>query len=525
MKKGTLLLCLCLLLSGCAASPETLAEKQVLRYVNYSHLDAIHPRMLVQSAETTVVVNVLEGLMRVYQSEVVYGQADGYEVSADGLIYTFHLREDARYSDGQPVLAADFLRGFQKSVCENYHVDRIGLLKNAAAIYAGAADAAELGVSAPDTHTLCVELEQPTPQFLQVVALPVFTPVRADADAGGALRPEDCNGPFTLMPDKIGDVLRMEKNPLYWDANRIHLDTVEAVYMQDDNVAYQAFAAGNVDVMPQAYDVPERPVGILRQVMTGIRENLYMDLATAGPLQCKELRLALNYALDREAYANRMGADFFKPMIRCVPPSLPGMSKSYVEEYPDTPFPLRGDMRKAKAYLEQAVAALGVSGPADIRFTLTVHNDNWSVKEGETLIRQWQDALGISVSLLREESDQLWTWWARDTGGMVLSGSIAELPDQLSYLEEWSGDYARGTAGCSCDLFNSYLNQAATQMDRQTRMTCLYKAEQVVLGDAPFVPLQLRAEQLLMNKKLRDFKTSDNMAGGGYEFIYAYFDK
>lgn len=520
------LLMVCLLVSGCAedaVSEETVSGEKVLRYVNYSPAaeEGLDPLHLTSSAEQTIACYLVEGLMRVYQYELRYGMADSYEISGDRCTYTFHLRENACYSDGEPVCAEDFKRAFLRLMEKENFNTRVAVIKNAEKIFNGSLDIEELGVTVIDEKTLQIELEHPMAQFLQLLALRAFSPVRKDA--GRVLRPEDCNGPFVLGTSDADHVIRMEKNPYYWEKDYIALDAVEVVYLPDSKTAYEEFQKGKVDVMPIPQEGDEYfTKGIQRRVMTGIYENLYLDLEKEGPLQCKELRQALHYALNREEYQEALGSDSIEPNARVVPAAGLGICQRYVEEYQDPGFANAGNLKLARERLREALKALQLSEPDDVELTLAVHDDGWSKKEGEELKRQWEEKLGIRIALKRMETEELYD--KENSGRITLSGFIAEHSDIIAYLEPWGYDYGYGTPGEKSDAFIECLKEAELQSDERIRLNTLFTAEKILMEDVPVIPLQLRADKLLLNPRLTGFETSINLAGGGYEFLYADFE-
>ena len=285
LRRCFLIFMVMLLAGGCARQKETESvtkesdgQEKVMRYVNYSMFsgEGLNHLKLKGSAEQTISCYLLEGLMRVYQYELQYGMADRYEISEDQKVYTFYLRDDACYSDGTPVTADDFLGAFQKLVEPEYFNSYAAIIKNAEDIYQGKKRIEELGVTVLNEKTLQIELEHPQVQFLQLLALRSFVPIRKDATE--ILRPEDCNGPFTL-DTWSEELVSMKKNPYYWERDNIRLDRVEAVCLESVDEAYERFVKGEVDVMPIPLKGAEKyNAGIQKKVMTGICESLYLDL-------------------------------------------------------------------------------------------------------------------------------------------------------------------------------------------------------------------------------------------------------
>ena len=528
LRRCFLIFMVMLLAGGCARQKETESvtkesdgQEKVMRYVNYSMFsgEGLNHLKLKGSAEQTISCYLLEGLMRVYQYELQYGMADRYEISEDQKVYTFYLRDDACYSDGTPVTADDFLGAFQKLVEPEYFNSYAAIIKNAEDIYQGKKRIEELGVTVLNEKTLQIELEHPQVQFLQLLALRSFVPIRKDATE--ILRPEDCNGPFTL-DTWSEELVSMKKNPYYWERDNIRLDRVEAVCLESVDEAYERFVKGEVDVMPIPLKGAEKyNAGIQKKVMTGICESLYLDLQTEGPLQCREFRQALNYALNRVEYTENMDSDFLVPNARYVPENGLGILKTYTENYQDLPCTKYGSQKLAEEKLGEAFKKLHISRAEDVKIKLLVNDDPWSIQEGTEIKRQWEKKLGISVELETATGDAFWA--EKNNGTVTLTGIIAEYADVMAYLQSWNYDYTYGEGESQSGTVQKCLREAERQTDEQIRLSTLYKAEKALMEDVPMIPLQLRKESLLLNRNLTGFETSMNLAGGGYEFLYADF--
>lgn len=528
LRRCFLIFMVMLLAGGCARQKETESvtkesdgQEKVMRYVNYSMFsgEGLNHLKLKGSAEQTISCYLLEGLMRVYQYELQYGMADRYEISEDQKVYTFYLRDDACYSDGTPVTADDFLGAFQKLVEPEYFNSYAAIIKNAEDIYQGKKRIEELGVTVLNEKTLQIELEHPQVQFLQLLALRSFVPIRKDATE--ILRPEDCNGSFTL-DTWSEELVSMKKNPYYWERDNIWLDRVEAVCLESVDEAYERFVKGEVDVMPIPLKGAEKyNAGIQKKVMTGICESLYLDLQTEGPLQCREFRQALNYALNRVEYTENMDSDFLVPNARYVPENGLGILKTYTENYQDLPCTKYGSQKLAEEKLGEAFKKLHISRAEDVKIKLLVNDDPWSIQEGTEIKRQWEKKLGISVELETATGDAFWA--EKNNGTVTLTGIIAEYADVMAYLQSWNYDYTYGEGESQSGTVQKCLREAERQTDEQIRLSTLYKAEKALMEDVPMIPLQLRKESLLLNRNLTGFETSMNLAGGGYEFLYADF--
>ena len=497
-------------------------QQKILRYVNYYPIDFqnITPTQNLENTEYTITYHVLEGLMRIYQYQLQYGMADSYEISTDGLVYTFHIRKDAYYSDGTPVTASDFKRAFLCVMKEKPESDYIQVIKNAENISRGLQNAEDLGVKVIDENTLEIELEYPDSRFLRYLALPEFSPLREGT--GKSLTPEDCNGPFYLKETNGDTFCRIEKNPYYWNRKHISLDAIESVSYDNSEEAREALANGEVDVVPVATDrIEKNKKEAQLRAMTGTSDDIYMDLHSESVLSNRNLRLALNYCLDRKAYAETLGNELIEPKVRCVPSIGEGICQRYIKRNPDTKFPLRGDREKAEKYLEKALKELGVPDGEKIHIPFAVHDDHWSIKEATVVAEQWEKNLEVVIDIYYVDNIQI----GKEQGnnkGLTFAGNNEEFSDPAEYLKSWDYEYLPEDKS-NVQQFHQYMMQAKNQTDEQIWFNILYEAEQLLMEDAPFIPLQLRYEMLLLNPDLTGFETNADLSGSQYEFIYADF--
>lgn len=164
---------------------------------------------------------------------------------------------------------------------------------------------------------------------------------------------------------------------------------------------------------------------------------------------------------------------------------------------------------------------MNISRAEDVKIKLLVNDDPWSIQEGTEIKRQWEKKLGISVELETATGDAFWA--EKNNGTVTLTGIIAEYADVMAYLQSWNYDYTYGEGESQSGTVQKCLREAERQTDEQIRLSTLYKAEKALMEDVPMIPLQLRKESLLLNRNLTGFETSMNLAGGGYEFLYADF--
>ncbi|MCX7869783.1 MAG: peptide ABC transporter substrate-binding protein, partial [Terrimicrobiaceae bacterium] len=254
----------------CSCSP---AHRADLVFINGAEPETLDPAIITGQPEGRIVNALFEGLCAFDKhGRAVPGVAERWDISPDGRTYTFHLRADARWSDGEPVTSRDFLGSWKRTLTPetgsqyNYMLDPI---KNARAFAEGRVrDFGEVGVRTPDDRTLIVELEAPTPYFLDLCAFPTLHPVplRAIAAHGDDwVKPGRIisNGAFILEDWRINDRIRLRKNPHYWNRESVRLETIEVLPIAKDSVAFNFYASGLADLV---MDKGLAPIALMDQL-------------------------------------------------------------------------------------------------------------------------------------------------------------------------------------------------------------------------------------------------------------------
>ncbi|WP_195986192.1 peptide ABC transporter substrate-binding protein [Clostridium sp. D33t1_170424_F3] len=501
---------------------ENHTHPKIFRYSLPMNPNTLNPQETDGIPEMTIAYHIYEGLMRTYQNQLRYGIAESYEISTDGRTYTFHLR-DAAYGDGTPVRAEDFVRAVQRMVTEESSSRPFFAypIRNAMKIHDGELSIADLGVSAIDEKTLRFVLENPTPYFLQLLALPSFSPVRSQSDFS-KMEAGLCNGPFIVKKWIRNDSIRLEKNPLYWDADRIKLDAVEIVIASDFDKLYGMFKNQELDILPTSTDIiNSETLPYVEYYFNGANDFIRLNMSEDCPLHNKNLRLALNYALNRNAYVASLGSHTVTPSARYVLPILPGTHKTFGEEYPLEAFPLEGDTQIARDYLKKALEELRIEKAEDLSLELLISDDYWATIEAEIIREQMRNVLGIQIDIFAVPYNTHMELDAAHKFQMSLSGWTPDYPDPATYLELWTSNSSYNYAGYNSPEYDECFRLANNQTDPQSRMSLLARAEDILLRDGALIPLQIRQSAMLKNPKLTGFKTS--YFNVEFQYIYADF--
>lgn len=520
-----LVLCIFVGIPACAVTPapmENGTHPKIFRYSLPMNPNTLDPQETDGIPEMTIAYHIYEGLMRTYQNQLRYGIAESYEISTDGRIYTFHLR-DAAYGDGTPVKAEDFVRAVQRMVTEEKSSRPFFAypILNAMEIREKELPVERLGVRVIDGKTLQFVLENPTPYFLQLLALPPFSPVRPQSDFS-KMDAGLCNGPFIVKNWVRNDSIRLEKNPRYWDADRIKLDAVEIVVASDFNKLYKMFKNQELDILPTSTDnISSKMLPYTEYYFNGANDFIRLNMSEDCPLHNKNLRLALNYALNRNAYIDSLGSRTVTPSARYVLPILPGTHKTFGEEYPLEAFPLDGDTQIARDYLKAALEELQIEKAENLSLELLISDDYWASREAGIIQEQLQDVLGIQINIFAVPYNTHMELDAAHKFQMSLSGWTPDYPDPATYLELWTSNSSYNYACYNSPEYDECFRLANNQTDPQSRMSLLARAEGILLRDGALIPLQIRQSAMLKNPKLTNFKT--NYINVEFQYIYADF--
>lgn len=466
---------------------------------------------------------LLEGLLRPGENggEPRPGAATRYEVSADGLTYTFHLRPGAQWSDGEPVTAAHFAEAYRRLLTPATAAPKAAVffpVKNARGFVAGTvADFAAVGIQATGPLTLVVTLEQPTPRFPHYVASGPWLPVRADVVAKHGrnwTRPEHFvgNGPFTLAEWRADQRIVARKNPRWHGAAGVQLAELHFVRFDSGDGEERGYRAGQVDVtmaVPtskvEVY-VRERPAELHRQPMI---ETRYLAFNCTRPaLRDARVRRALALAIDRDAIVARVLRGGPPVAVSLVPPALAGTG--------GVPAPtLRFDPAEARRLLAEAGFPDGRNFP---RHEVTA----WSTSQVpvlEAIQAGWKRELGIDVAIATREARVHLSALATGDFDLGFVTSIPDVADAAQVLGDFVSGAPENYPQWREPAFDAAFARATALAESAARTAALRDAENVLLEHAPLAPIYFNAKIWLMSPRVRGWQ-EDGLWGRCYDGIH-----
>jgi oligopeptide transport system substrate-binding protein len=501
MSKQTLYLTVFAVLVGLfAAAPLALAAEQVLRLNVPQEPTILDPFQFRDDHATSIIYALHEPLLRISGDgkEWEPGLATHYDVNEDATVYTFYLREDAKWADGTPVTAEDVVYSFQRVVSPEFASPKAFdyfELHNGEAIFNGEKDVTELGVKALDEHTVQFTLARPVDYFIDLLKSPGYAPVqKAAAEAHGDLYGTDpdkivSSGPFVLTSWQHETSLTLEKNPLYWDADAVALERIEISLISDSNAVVGLYQVGQLDFMdvstdflPMYRNTPEfRTIPMARVAFIEFNPNVEF-------LNNIKIREALAISFDRQTYVDRILAAGDLPAYGLIPPGIRGLDgKDYRETVGNLVSDLStepGAAERARALLEEGLAELGKT-KADMEAFLEVHcvDNPASRKQAQAIQAMWKQVLGLELRVVPLQTKMLLPMLMNGTFHCVVGGGRtgktndpAYFIDFIYYENKWDDPH-----------YTNLIEQSLVTTGNE-RIEFLIEAEKHVLDQFVFIP-------------------------------------
>lgn len=482
------------LLPACGQKSDQAASRE-LRRGNGSEPDSIDPQLARMEAAMTILRDCYEGLVSMApDGKPVPGAAETWNVSDDGRTYTFRLRASARWSNGDAVVADDFVAAFRRLVnpaTASQYALMLEPVANAAEIVAGRKPPDALGVDAPDATTLVIHLAEPTPYFLAMLSHPSTFPVHRStlaADAKAFARPGTAvtNGAFVPSTWEIGSHILAVRNSHYWNDAATKLDAVRYVHIADPTTELTRFRAGDLDI---TYTLPPGEVARLGK---DLREQLhiaptvgvyYYGLALDLPpfKGSPKLREALAMAVDRDVLTRQVLGDGERPAYGWVPPGIAGYTPQQFSWAS-----LGAGKRVAEA--QRLYREAGYSASKPLRIELRTSKSPLHDRIALAVTAMWKEHLGAEVSLRSEDFRVLKAAIDAREAPLFRGSWIGDYNDAYSFLQVLKGGFGINLPRYASDPYDVALAMAAVSPPDK-RETYLATAERQLLADVPLIPL------------------------------------
>ncbi len=475
---------------------EALAEHQVFTYRVLDEHSSVDPQIVEDVSGSDIVRDLFEGLMNQdAQGRLVPGVATGYSVSDDRLTYTFTLRDDAKWSNGDPVVAGDFVYAWRRAVNPelaspySWFMELMSIV-NAARIIAGDVPADELGVSAQDDGTLVVSLAQPLPYFPQMVTHATTFPVNpAVVEAHGAdwTNPENIvsNGAYVLTEHIPNERSVRERNPMYWDAENVILEKTVALVINDENTALTRWLAGELD----RTEVPAGQFPRLRKehpdeaISFPRLCNYYytFNLSESGPEAFKDVRVrkALGLAVDRRIITENILAGGQIEAFTFTPAATANF------EVPDVEIAsMSQSERDARARSLLAEAGYGPDNP--LKFEMIYNTSESHKRIAVAMSQMWKQKLGVETTLANKEWKTFLEVRANQDFELARGAWCGDYNEASTFLDLLTSPSGYNDGKYSNAMVDDLMTSAKTANDTQAIYA---KVEQVIADEVPIIPI------------------------------------
>ena len=471
----------------------TAAAQDVLRRANGAEPATLDPHKYELQSESTILRDLFEGLTtQDAENRIVPGQAERWDVSADGLIWTFHLRDGLVWSDGAALTADDFVAGMRRAVDPATAANMPDLLfkiAGARAIVEGRAEPETLGVAAPDMRTVVVTLEAPSPLLPAILSTPIAAPLprHVHARAGEAWARAGTmvsNGAYVLEAWTPSSAVTLARNPRYRLDGAAPIATVRFHPSDDQDAALNRFRAGELDFLPAlpvariAWARAEAP-GALK--LTPVAQLRYIEINhTRAALRDRRVRRALAMAVDREVVAERLMQGLARPAYGVVPPAIEG--------YEGAAFDFAGDNQAARiAAAARLLREAGYGPERPLRIQLRTIGDSWARPVATAIAGMW-GRIGVQVEQVQSESRAHFA--AIDAGDydVAISGWFG-MDDPESFMWLFQSGGGMNESRFSNAAFDAASRAAETTIDLPARYAAFARAERILLDEAAAIPL------------------------------------
>lgn len=510
---------------------ESGVRDQALHIASGAEPQSLDPHLVTGSVEMRILNNLFEGLVAMdpVTLETVPAAAESWSISEDGKTYTFRLRDNLKWSNGETLTSGDFLYGMKRVLSPrlgNSYIEYFfSSVTNALAYNRGeVADFNAVGFKAPDDLTFEVDLDQPNPVLLRYMDQPSFFPVhKATIESHGAIdergtgwfRPENIvsNGAFSLIDWKVNTVVSLEPNPHYWDRDTVRLTKVHYYPIENTDTQYRAFENGQVHV---ALHIPlhiitqmekTRPPNYRNHLLYAI--YFYQFNVTKPPLDDPRVRKALSLAIDRKQIVEKVTQGGQQPAFSYVPPRANGyVSTASVFE----------DLEEAKRLLADAGFPDGRGFPK-VEFIYNTADNHKKI--AESIQQMWKSGLGVEIELVNMEW-KVFLDRKNSKDYQIARYGWGSETDFGGYLSLFLSDSSGNSSGWSNSRYDELYKQSTTLMDHEKRMAVVQEAEAILLDELPMMPIYFYTRNYMVDTRLKNwYDTPTDMRA----LKYMYFEE
>lgn len=443
--------------------------------------------------------------------------AETVDISDDKLVYTFHLREDATWSNGDPVVATDYEFAWQQALNPKVASDYAYMLyfiHNAQPYFNGEVEWSEVGVKVIDDYTLEVTLDNPLPYATDLFAFPTLAPINQKfyEEVGADKYATDaeyfcCNGMYELTEWSHNSQIVFQKREDYWNADAVGPDTIVYKIITDSQAGLNSYLSREIDYtdLDSGEVVQQAEAAGFEVGVKPARSSYYLIVNTEDEFMSNQnLRLALAYSIDKQALVDTVYQNDNQPMTSFTPPAIMGANDSSFQEAlvaeRGEMYPGSGDLEKAQEYLQAALEELGCTVD-ELNLSIDCADDSLRRNCATFLQEQWRQNLGIeNITVNSMQTKQVAA--NRQSGDycMSLGGWSPDYNDAINFLDLWVTDGGNNDSFWSNEEYDNLIAQATAEADEEVRQQYLFDAEEILAAEMPVIPLYWQCQNYSYNK-------------------------
>lgn len=501
--------------TGCnKEEKKTVDQPTVDQYMVYNlatEPDSIDPCKSTSTTAAEIELAMFEGLTRIKDTNTPGpGVAEKWDVSTDGLTYTFYLRKDAKWSDGEKITAKDFDYAWKRVLDPanaSEYANQLFYVKNAKEYFEGKAKLEDVGLKLVDDYTYEVTLHSPCPYFLELCAFHTLSPVRKDVveknPDSWATDPKTYvgNGPFKMTKWVHNDSIEFVKNDNYWDAKYINLTKMKWVMINDEQASLAAWEGGAIDVT-QNFPGSEAPRLIKEGKLTCTPRlgTYYMKFnVTKKPLDDPRIRKALTLAINRQQLIDAVTKTGEKVALAFVPPGVADSDTSKEFRATGGDFFPDQDIQKAKALLAEAGYPDGKGFP-QLEYLYNTSESHRMI--AEAIQDMWKQNLGIDIKLTNQEFKVYLDSQDNLKYNISRSGWIGDYMDPMTFIDMFVTNDGNNDTGWSNAQYDELVKKAKSEADQVKRMQYMHDAEKILMDEQPVGPIYFYVNKNLIKSKI-----------------------
>ena len=446
--------------------------------------------------------------------------AETVDISDDKLVYTFHLREDATWSNGDPVVATDYEFAWQQALNPEVASDYAYMLyfiHNAEPYFNGEVEWSEVGVKVIDEYTLEVTLDNPLPYATDLFAFPTLAPINQKfyEEVGADKYATDaeyfcCNGMYELTEWSHNSQIVFQKREDYWNADAVGPDEIVYKIITDSQAGLNSYLSREIDYtdLDSGEVVQQAEAAGFEVGVKPARSSYYLIVNTEDEFMSNQnLRLALAYSIDKQALVDTVYQNDNQPMTSFTPPAImgaagadgPSFQEALLAERGEM-YPASGDLEKAQEYLQAALEELGCTVD-ELNLSIDCADDSLRRNCATFLQEQWRQNLGIeNIAVNSMQTKQVSA--NRQSGDycMSLGGWSPDYNDAINFLDLWVTDGGNNDSFWSNEEYDNLIAQATAEADEEVRQQYLFDAEEILAAEMPVIPLYWQCQNYSYNK-------------------------